>query len=638
MTGMKRMFFSLLLAATGFAAGAQQFTLSDPAPQGGKPLTLRYDPSGGPLAKLANVKCVAYTFINTKQKVVDIPLSKEGDIYTATFTPADSTSIAVFGFSADGTRDQNPKGYYTLFYRNGQPTDMAFYWEAQYYNGMGKAFVGAESDKSKAIDALERGFALYPTLKDTYGLLYFNLLYGADKAKAEPMIRAEITRLKTMTDKKETDWTKMANLYNLMKSKASADSVFAIIKSQYPSGAYAFNQAAGKVYNAPSAAEKETALSALIRDFKLDPAKAADATRLDGFYGVLADAWAAEKNNAKFEEFAKKISSKMGLAAAYNNYAWASAEKKENTEFAMKISKASLDLLQAAKNDPVPAFYASKEDYIKELENNYALYADTYAFLLSTAGKDAEALQYQELAVNGNNFSNDDMNARYVTLLVKNKQNDKALSFAERFVKDGKGSDQMKADLKAVYHGNSPFEAYYAALEKESMEKEKAKFIKDMLNMPAPKFSLKNLKGETVSLEKLKGKVVIVDYWATWCGPCVASFPGMQKAVDKYKNDPNVAFLFINTWQTEENREKVVKDFIAGTPYTFNVLLDTKNKQDPSKFDVIEQYKVEGIPTKFIIDGEGNIRFKKVGFGGSADGTVKELDMMIALAKEKATK
>ena len=91
-----------------------------------------------------------------------------------------------------------------------------------------------------------------------------------------------------------------------------------------------------------------------------------------------------------------------------------------------------------------------------------------------------------------------------------------------------------------------------------------------------------------------------------------------------------------NTWQNEENREKLVKDWMAANPnYTFNVLLDTKNIKDPSKFDVIDSYNItnDGIPQKYIIDPNGNIRFKKVGFSGTADGTVKELDMMIALAK-----
>jgi len=631
---MKKIFFSLLLAGMLHSAMAQKFTVSSATPEAGNPLSFHYDPQGGSLDKLANVKCVAYTFVNTKQKMIDIPLTKEGNVYKGSFTPVDSTAIAVFAFSADGTKDENPDGYYTLFYKNGQPTDMAFYWESQFYNGMGRAFSGAKTDKAKALASLEKGFALYPKLKDTYGILYLNLQYSTDKEKGTRLIGDEIARLNAIADRAETDWSKMANLYTILKNKSAADSVNALILKNFPKGNYAYSQAMMKIYNEKDAVKQEESLKALMRNFNLDPAKKADADRLDGLYANVAGAYGEAKNNAKFQEYASKVNNKTTLAGIYNSYAWAGAEKNENVPFATQISKKSLELLEAAKNDPVPAFYASKEDYLKGIESNYASYADTYALLLSHAGKYAEALKYQEEAVNKNNFSSADMNGRYVTFLVKTGQTEKARSFAERFIKDGKGSDQMKADLKLAYKGTEPFETYYAALEKESLEKEKAKFLKEMLNMPAPKFTLKNLKGETVSLEKLKGKVVIVDYWATWCGPCVASFPGMQKAVDKYKNDPNVVFLFINTWQTEENREKVVKDFMANTSYTFNVLLDTKNVADPSKFDVIEQYKVDGIPTKFIVDGEGTIRFKKVGFNGSADATVRELDIMIAMAKE----
>ena len=179
------------------------------------------------------------------------------------------------------------------------------------------------------------------------------------------------------------------------------------------------------------------------------------------------------------------------------------------------------------------------------------------------------------------------------------------------------------------------YETYLANLEKAALEKERAEWIKKMINIPAPSFSLTNLKGETVSLASLKGKIVILDYWATWCGPCVSSFPGMQKALNKYASNPNIVFLFVNTWQTEENREKLVTDFITAKKYNFNVLYDTKNVKDPSKFDVVSAYKVDGIPTKFVIDGDGNIRFKAVGFSGSDDGVVKEIDSMISLLAGK---
>src|SRR5690554_335086 len=70
--------------------------------------------------------------------------------------------------------------------------------------------------------------------------------------------------------------------------------------------------------------------------------------------------------------------------------------------------------------------------------------------------------------------------------------------------------------------------------------------VKAHVSAPAPDFVLKDLDGNTVSLKDQKDKVVILDFWATWCGPCIQSFPSMQTAIDLYKNDPNVVFLFIN--------------------------------------------------------------------------------------------
>lgn len=630
---MKKLALSALLAMSIGTGYAQSVKFSSAAPVAGQPLSFEYDAKGGKLDGLANVKCVAQTFVNFKQNVVNIELTKEGSVYKGNFTPVDSTAIAVLTFAADGTKDDNPNGYYTLFYKDAKPTAMAYYWEYFYYNGMGAALAGIKSDKNKALQALENMFTIDPSARKTYQVAYLSLQYGIDKANGEKMVNEQIGQLKKVAKPTEKEMQLMASLYTIIKKKASADSVNNLTKSKYPTGAYAYSQRSNAFYGEKDPVKMEAMMKALVADFKLDPAKKADVEKIESFYAQLASVYGEAKNNAKFEWYSNKVTNKVSLASIYNSYAWAGAEKKENLEFGAKISKKSLDLLEAAKNDPVPPYYASKESYLKSLESSYASFADTYALLLDHLGNSAEALKYQEKAVQLNNFSSPDMNVRFVSFLKKNNRNEDVIKYAEKFIKDGKGTDQIKADLKAAYKGAEPFDSYYGALEKEAIAKERAKFEKEMINMPAPTFALMNLKGEKVDLAKQKGKIVIVDFWATWCGPCIASFPGMQKAVDKYKNDPDVVFLFVNTSQREENREKVVKDFMANTTYTFNVLLDTKNKENPDKFDVISAYDVPGIPTKFIIDGNGNVRFKKVGFGGSADGTVKELDIMIALAK-----
>lgn len=630
---MKKLILTALSVFLLGSVHAQTVTFTPSTPVAGQPLSFVYDPAGGSLDKLANVTCVAQTFINSKQKPVAIDLKKEGDVYKGSFTPVDSTAIAVLVFTADGAKDDNPKGYYTLFYKDGKPTAMAKFWEYQFYNGMGTAFSGAKADKPKALASLNTMFSMDPSVRSKYLTNYMSLLYQIDRESATSEILKEIAALNKQTPMVESTLAQMAVAYNIIKRRSSADSVNAIIVAKYPKGTLVYSRATTGLYNEKDAVKKEEKLAAIIKDFGLNPAVKADAAKLENLYATVASAYGLAKNNAKFTEYTNKIQSKTTVASLYNSYAWAGAEKKENLEFAAGISKKSLALLDAAKNDPAPDYFSSKEEYLKGLESSYASFADTYALLLDHLGDHKEALKIQEQAVTKNNYGSADMNARYVSFLAKAGQKEKTVQFAERFIKEGQGTAQMKEELKAAYSGSQPFESYYASLEKVATDREKAKFMKEMINMPAPLFSLASLSGKTVSLADLKGKVVIVDYWATWCGPCIASFPGMQLAVNKYKDDPNVVFLFVNTFQREDDREKVVRDYLATTTYTFNVLLDTKNKQDPNRFDVVDKYGVDGIPTKFIIDGNGNIRFKKVGFGGSAEGTVKELDMMISMAK-----
>jgi len=117
----------------------------------------------------------------------------------------------------------------------------------------------------------------------------------------------------------------------------------------------------------------------------------------------------------------------------------------------------------------------------------------------------------------------------------------------------------------------------------------------------APKFQLPTDNG-VLSSNQLKGKLVYIDFWASWCRPCKNSFPWMITMKEKFKNQP-FEIIAINL----DKDKKLADEFIASQNINFPVAFDPQAT-------VAEQYNIEGMPSSYLVDPQGKLRIRYTGF------------------------
>ena len=264
----------------------------------------------------------------------------------------------------------------------------------------------------------------------------------------------------------------------------------------------------------------------------------------------------------------------------------------------------------------------------------YVADCDRYADLLYKQKNYSEALHYAKIAHDSSGEIRAEVNAHYAEILIALGKDQEAFDKIDEAVRAGQVTESMRRELETLYKkvkgSNEGYEAYASQVTEQLAQRSLARLPSRMIDEQAPAFSLQDLKGNTVSLDDFKGKVVVVDFWATWCGPCKASFPMMQTMVDKYKDDSDVKFLFIHTWEREGNPVGMARSYIRSMKYNFEVLMDLKDEASGIN-PVVKSFAVTGIPTKFVIDKNGHIRFKLIGFSKNEAAAADELTEMIGL-------
>jgi len=127
----------------------------------------------------------------------------------------------------------------------------------------------------------------------------------------------------------------------------------------------------------------------------------------------------------------------------------------------------------------------------------------------------------------------------------------------------------------------------------------------------APDFSIVTLEGEHLALEDLKGKVVLIDFWATWCGPCVEATPRLARLLKSFKDRP---FLIVGI--SADREDGPWKAFIADHKLSWPQYRDGRGQ-------LSAKFRVSGFPTYMLVDHEGIVRYQKLGWNPSVDNEIE---------------
>ena len=620
---MKNFFLLTFTLFISYIVFSQQeaVTLKPSMPVNGDKVTIYYSPEKS-LKGITNTSEITAEVLLKNDQTSEIkyfPMKSSKKGWQVSFKiPDDNTAVFLVRFRSGNQLDDNDNDtwIFMIYGADGKPVRNACSLTALFHSNFAVRGFTIKPSQDEVIRYYEKELKLYPD--NIFALQYkWNRMWNENPCDStKEKIREEVlSSIKSNSSDQKVIYSLISTL-TIIGLRENSVQILDSISAVCPEGYIAMMGMLSKVLSNPSSESRILGLSLILADF---PDIIREYRNLA--ISFLLQSYVNAGDFDKAGELLEKENPSDGNI--YNSVAYPLIAQGQELEKATGWAKKGAELLIAQKNEFSGSIYQREE-----LNLFLGAVLDSYAFGMEQLGDTNAALKSYEESFDLLKAEDESSNQRYVQLLVNTGNYTKAIEVSEKCLQKEKANELLIAAYKEAYqkvHGSSDeLDARIVQMNSDSKIKKKEDLRSGKLNEPAPDFNLKDLDGNFVKLSDLKGKIVVVDFWATWCGPCKASFPALQKIQDKYKDNPDIAILALNTMEREKSdaeKEIKVKQFIAENKYSFKVLFDT---------DVVRKYDVSGIPTKFVIDKNGFIQFKSVGFAGDKE-MISELESQIEI-------
>ena len=617
------------------AQGQELVKIQPEKPQANDLLTVTFNPKGSKIPDTVKKLFINFTYSNFYEMPNRLPMQKTNGLWSVSFKLPFYSKFGSFTIS-DVNKD---------FVQ--QPTDTSHYEFFVYKDGkliegnyLAKGYsLSAQNRKSptyeqQQLEWFKKELSLYP---NNYESQLRILAYQMKKEKGKAKWDAREKALAVIEKKFRSNPTFGGNInsttmgFLIIGENKKVDSIRQVVAKDFPNSDYAKEHNLDKFLQTKNETAVVDSLQKLLKTVKNEDRKSYSSA-----YNYLFRYYIKKKDKVNALAYYRntiKGDTSPYRWRDYNNYVkflesndmLLDSAKKLNTYILTNIDKYPTSVIRYfPETGYLIGFDEKRAENLKQAENEIKAMQGILSYKLGDKteavkwlNKVRTTLQSKELLLKVANVYKDMGDKTAATEMLGNAY--KLTPF------DKATNVLLKESILANGGTEADFKAKLAVLEKEWKASHFNGLSKIILDKPFPDFQIVDMNKKPLTAGDLKGKVVLIDLWATWCKPCIEFFPYLHVIYDKYKDDKDVMFVILNTASAntfEDAFTWVDQNKQFPFPFYYN-----EDKKLSAKLDV------NTIPTTFLLDKNSKIRFKKVGNEGEK--AMPQLDAMIEFLKQQ---